>query len=226
MSYYQIVEHYEQCFHTYGDTSKGVDWTNQTDANLRYQIMFDSIRNLNTQPISILDFGCGCGHFYEWIKKQGYTKNIQYSGLDISPIFCATIKHKFPEIDVYNMDILIENNYEKLPMFDYIIMNGVFTEKLKLEQTEMVNFMQKILEIMFTKTKKCIAWNIMTPLADWKRDDLFYFDFTLLSTYLKNKLSRNFIIRHDYGLWEYTVYLYKDSETFKHEPCECAGNPT
>ena len=43
-----------------------------------------------------------------------------------------------------------------------------------------------------------------------RRDDLFHLPLDLLAEFLDTLLSRHFVIRNDYGLYEYTVYVYHD----------------
>ena len=50
----------------------------------------------------------------------------------------------------------------------------------------------------------------MFKLVDWERDDLFHVSIDELGWFLKNNLSRNFVIRNDYKLYEYTTYVYKN----------------
>ena len=45
--------------------------------------------------------------------------------------------------------------------------------------------------------------------VDWERDDLFHLSLDKLSGFLCEKITRNFVIRNDYGLYEYTVYVLK-----------------
>jgi hypothetical protein len=49
----------------------------------------------------------------------------------------------------------------------------------------------------------------MSKHVDWEREDLFHLPFDRLTSFLTNRLSRHFVIRHDYGLYEYTTYVYK-----------------
>ena len=65
--YINIVQHYESCFEKYGDTHRGVDWPDEDDANTRYKIMLEVIKPQNNGPVSLLDFGCGTSHLYEYI---------------------------------------------------------------------------------------------------------------------------------------------------------------
>lgn len=207
MSYLELARHYDKCFRKYGDNNFGVDWPNQEDTLTRHQVMFDLIRPVEKSHItnsSLLDFGCGLGHFYEWLDKQPYKPN--YSGLDINEGFYTHCKNKFPNLDFYQLDILEENT---IPSFDYIIVNGVFTEKGILSHNEMWQFFTSVLIELWEKCDKAIAFNLMSKHVDWERDDLFHVSLDELGWFLKEKLNRNFIIRNDYKLYEFTTYVYK-----------------
>jgi 2-polyprenyl-3-methyl-5-hydroxy-6-metoxy-1,4-benzoquinol methylase len=117
MSYLKIAEYYDNCFKQHGDSNLGVDWPNYEDTLTRHQVMYEIIKKENS---TLLDFGCGLGHFNEWLVNND--KQIQYSGLDINEGFYNTCKSKFPNLSFYNIDIFKENN---LPNFDYITINGV-----------------------------------------------------------------------------------------------------
>jgi hypothetical protein len=49
----------------------------------------------------------------------------------------------------------------------------------------------------------------MSKNVDWEREDLFHVSLDLVSDFLCKNLTRNYIIRNDYGLYEYTVYVLK-----------------
>jgi|SRR5690606_35044526 len=206
--YTVIVEHYESCFEKYGDTPKGMDWPNEDDAVKRYGIMLDVVTEKNS-TVSLLDFGCGTSHLLEFIyKNEEKYKYINYSGADISSKFITLSKSKFPQINYYCVDIL-KHGLSNIPSFDYIILNGVFTEKHTLSYDEMWEFFQKMILTLFEKVDKGIAFNVMSKSVDWEREDLFHLSTDVLIDFMTKNLSRNFIIRNDYGLYEYTVYLYK-----------------
>jgi hypothetical protein len=60
--YLSIVSHYESSLERYGDTNLGVDWPNKEDANTRYRVMIEVIREPSSGMIRLLDFGCGASH--------------------------------------------------------------------------------------------------------------------------------------------------------------------
>lgn len=204
MSYLKLAEHYDKCFQKHGDSNLGVDWPNYEDTLTRHQVMFDLIKDKNS---TLLDFGCGLGHFFKWmLETQNHMPT--YSGLDINESFYHACKDKYPFLNFYHTDILVDNN--NIPNFDYIVCNGTFTEKRELSQEEMMSFFQSVLIKLWDKCDKGIAFNVMSKLVDWERDDLFHVSIDELGLFLKNNLSRNFIIRNDYKLYEYTVYVYKN----------------
>ncbi len=207
--YIDIARHYESCLEKHGDTHCGVDWPDQDDANTRYQIMLDVIRPDPETKIEILDFGCGASHLYEYILKQNL-KNIVYNGCDISEKFIELSKIKFPKIKYYCGDVL--DSGFKIPNFDYIIMNGVFTEKISLSFDEMFGFFKKLIKVVIEKANIGIAFNVMSKHVDWEREDLFHLPFDMLADYLKNNISKIFLFRNDYGLYEYTTYIYKEDD--------------
>ena len=202
--YSSIVTHYENCLQKYGDTHLGVDWPNPEDANTRYRIMLEVIKT-KSDFCTLLDFGCGTSYLYDYIIKNNIT-GIQYQGLDISEKFINCSQQKFPDITYYCLDIL--EHHEKLPEFDYIIMNGVFTEKRDVSFETMFNYFQNIIKILFPKAKIGIAFNVMSKQVDWEREDLFHLPLDTLANFLTKEISRNFIIRNDYKLYEYTSYVY------------------
>lgn len=204
-NYSSIVEHYEKCLEQHGDTHKGVDWPNIADAKKRYSVMLDVVRDDN-EDITLLDFGCGASHLYEFIKENNLAQ-IDYSGLDISEKFIDLSKDKFPDLKFYCIDILEESN--ALPVFDYIVMNGVFTEKISMSTDEMFSYLKDVVRLLFDKCRIGLAFNVMSKNVDWEREDLFHLEKGLLVDFLKMEISEDFHIKEDYGLYEYTVYIYK-----------------
>lgn len=206
MMYKEIVTHYEACLERHGDNHLGVDWPRKEDVTKRYSIMLELVRE-SEETTSLLDFGCGAAHLYEYIKDQGLTK-IDYYGLDISEKFITLCKNKHPNTTFYCGDILAD--YSDVPSVDYIVMNGVFTEKHSMSHEEMTIYFQLMLKKVFPYARRGVAFNLMSKHVDWERDDLFHVPLDDMASFVTKFFGRNFVIRNDYGLYEYTVYLYRE----------------
>jgi SAM-dependent methyltransferase len=204
--YIEIVEHYESCLAKHGDTHLGVDWPKAQDAETRYRVMLELIRPPHPPIVKMLDFGCGASHLYEHIIANGIA-GIEYTGLDLSPKFVELSRTKFPKNSYICADILEQP--DAVPASDYIVMNGVFTEKRGLTFDEMLAYFERTLAAAFAKARSGIAFNVMSKHVDWEREDLFHLPFDTLARFLVRSLTRNFVIRNDYGLYEYTTYVYR-----------------
>ena len=206
--YDKIVEHYEECLEKHGDNHLGVDWPKLEDVNTRYKVMLDIIPfdEASNTAVTLLDFGCGTAHLFDFIQKNKY-ENITYAGLDISQKFVNVAQEKYKENTFFCVDIL--ENLNAIPNFDYIVMNGVFTEKRELSFEEMWAYFTQMISVVYQKCDKGFAFNVMSKNVDWEREDLFHVSYDLLSDFLCKNLTRNHIIRNDYGLYEYTVYVLK-----------------
>lgn len=208
--YLDIVNHYEKCLQRFGDSHLGVDWQDPKDAEKRYQVMLKIIKKKRGEPVKLLDFGCGTAGLYDYINKKGIS-NIEYAGLDISSDFIEVSQKKYPNIKFFNLDILDPGI--SLGNFDYIVMNGVFTEKINLSFEQMFKYFCSMIERVFPYCRKGIAFNVRSNQVDNKEEDLFHLPFDSLAWFLTKQVSKHFLIRNDYGLEEYTVYLYPKSSS-------------
>ncbi|MCB0490614.1 MAG: class I SAM-dependent methyltransferase [Cyclobacteriaceae bacterium] len=207
-AYKSIVRHYEACLAKHGDSHLGVDWPNTYDAMKRYLVMEEIVKFCTTkrESYTLLDFGCGAGHFLEYLKGRK-VNHFHYSGCDLSDRFIALCNAKFPGTPFFQVDAL--KTPEKIGQYDIILMNGVFTEKRELSFDQMWGYFKQLVSLLFHKSSVGIALNVMSKHVDWERDDLFHLSHDLLVGYLVKNLTRNFVIRNDYGLYEYTVYIYR-----------------
>jgi SAM-dependent methyltransferase len=205
--YAEIIEHYESCLRAHGDNHRGVDWPNADDARTRYRVMLELVRQPVTAPVRLLDLGCGASHLYEYLNET-QRADVDYAGIDLSPEFIRLCRKKFPNRSYFCLDILDAD--VDVPKFDYVVMNGVFTEKRSLSFEEMWRYVQSMLTRAFEFTSVGMAFNVMSKHVDWERDDLFHLPLDLLAEFLTRSVSRHYVIRNDYGLYEYTVYVYHD----------------
>lgn len=205
--YHSIIDHYEQCLARYGDSHKGVDWPNAADAETRYRVMLEVIREPADTAVTLMDFGCGAAHLLEHLQRHRRA-NVSYSGVDASEMFIELSRRKFPNIAFYCTDVLVEP--AELPEVDYVVMNGVLTEKRDMPFDQMCDYMFRLLERVYSLARRGLAFNVMSHHVDWQREDLFHVPFDLLAEFLKARISRHFVFRADYGLYEYTTYVYRE----------------
>ena len=73
---------------------------------------------------------------------------------------------------------------------------------------EMFDFMSRTVARVFSLVEVGIAFNVMSKHVDWERHDLFPVPFDEMAAFLIAHVTRNIVLRADYGLYEYTAYAY------------------
>jgi hypothetical protein len=107
------------------------------------------------------------------------------------------------------LDFIESHADEALPVFDYVVLNGVFNYRGPIERSEMMRYWERLTMTAYRHCRCGMAFNVMSTLVDWERDDLFHLPFAAMTTFVAKHLSRHFVIRHDYQAYEYTTYVYR-----------------
>lgn len=194
--------HYTETFEEFGATSKGVDWGRNEDLILRYDKILEVIKNKN-QEITILDVGCGYGGLYERIKEKNI--NVKYSGIDLCENMIEYAKKIHSDSKFYCEDIMKMN----LAEYDYVVCNGILTQKLEISILNMDEYAKKLIKKMFSISREGIAFNIMTNKVNFTVPNLYYKSPVELLSFCLEEVSLKVKIDHSYPLYEYMVYIYK-----------------
>jgi SAM-dependent methyltransferase len=194
----QTIRRYEQRAEELGPTAQALGWRDRAQQELRFGIIA-GIDDLDGK--SVLDVGCGFGDFYDYLVANG--KQARYVGVDISPKLLAVARERHPGMRFEERDILIEPMAER---FDYVVESGIFNHRLKSNE----EFTRSMLAAMFDLSRLGLAANMMSDHVDYKDDHLYYYNPEEYLGFCK-QLSRFVTLRHDYPLYEFTVYVYRQS---------------
>ena len=187
------------------NSPEAAHWKGREKTWLRFKILTE-IDNLNNRVI--LDFGCGNGLLLDFLKERNI--HCEYYGWDISEKMIEVARKRHPEAkfrvsNIFEDDLSDYNNF-----FDYIVVSGLFYIKVDAEPEVHEAWLKAILSKLWALCKKGIAVNFMTEYVDWKEEDLYYCSIRDIIPFCVNNLSRWFVVRHDYQLWEFTMYIYKE----------------
>lgn len=201
-----LRDHYAQAFGTHGASPEGVDWGKDQDrANCRYQKMLAVIPTTKKQQVSLLDVGCGYGALLQYAKENNVA--LYYTGIDVvDDMICdARARHKdasFLTGDILELDVKAR--------FDYVVCNGILTQKLNVPALEMDEFASLLIRRMFSLCNKGIAFNVMTTKVNFFSNNLYYRNPAELLSWCISEVTRHVRLDHAYPLYEYTMYLYRE----------------
>lgn len=191
-----IKERYRDYYKIYGDNVRSLGWKDEESQGLRFRVLSE-IANLSGR--SVLDIGCGFGDFYGYLKES--LSDFDYRGIDFSEDFINAARKKYPSAEFIVGNFLDAGFLEE---YDYVIASGLFNTKI----TDNLNFLQSCVEKMYRICRCGVAINMLTDKVDYMKEDLCYYNpGSMLNRCLG--ISRHVALRHDYPLYEFSVYIFK-----------------
>jgi SAM-dependent methyltransferase len=198
-----LQKHYKSAITQHGPTAKGVDWGDDRTAEIRHKQMRKVIVSCD-RKISLLDVGCGYGAFYDYLKSEQI--DVDYLGIDVVEEMVDLARKKHIQGTFIHTDFL---SYDSALAFDYAICNGILTQKLDVSLLDMECFAKEIIKKMFNVSKIGCCFNVMSTRCNFFAPNLFYRHPSEILSYCLNEITNNVVIDHSYGLYEFTVYIYK-----------------
>ena len=168
----QFRQHHGKKFQEHGATARGVDWNDEGEVRVRYDKflrVFDRDFERPAGPPSLLDVGCGWGGLLAYCQEKGVA--VDYTGIDVVEEMVAYGREHFPAgrflvQDVFGLDG--EGRY------DYVVCNGILTQRLSATIVEMEQFSNALIRRMFTLSRFGIAFNHMSTRVNFMAPNLYY----------------------------------------------------
>lgn len=174
----------------------------------RRAVRFGVLQSLgDMHGASVLDVGCGLADFFAYLRENGITAD--YTGYDITPEFVTLARERFPEASFEVRDIQTQGIPRR---FDYIISSQTFNNRFQHDDNMKV--MRDVLGICYKACDKGVAVDMMTSYVDFQEERLFYYSPEEIFRHAKS-LTKRVMLRHDYPMFEFAIFLYKDFTGWK-----------
>lgn len=181
---------------------KKVGWGSKESQELRFQILSGIGLKEN---YSVLDVGCGLGDLFDFLTK-GNPSLEQYLGIDISKNLLAEAEKRYVNEPKAKFSLTdIEDLTSKQNSFDYVFMSGALNLKMKEDNW---NYATEVVRSMFDICKVGLACNFLSSYVDYSHDKDFHYEPERMFSFARS-LTKRVALRHDYPLYEFTLYLYK-----------------
>lgn len=199
-----VIDYFENCLAKHGDSAQGVDYNGHESQYQRFEVL-SKIAPLAGK--TVLDVACGLGHFYDFLKDSNATPE-HYKGVDITPGMIEHAQKRNTQAEFALQDILAEPAPPE-PLFDYVVCCGLFHLRANNSDEEWSDFCQAMIKRMYSYARLGLAFNMMTDQVDFRIDRLYYADPSYYFNFCRHQLSRRVALRHDYPLYEFTIYVYR-----------------
>ena len=200
-----VSAYYTDKIKQHGPTAQGVDWNSIESQELRF---WQLTRIIDRDPgFSLNDYGCGYGALVPFLASR--FSSFEYCGFDWSKSMIEEANRLYS--DRSRCRFVAEN--ELMQPADYTIASGIFNVKLGHRDADWQRYILDVLHKLDTLSTGGFSFNILTSYSDPERQrgDLFYGDPCFFFDYCKRQFSRNVALLHDYGLYEFTVLVRKQS---------------
>ena len=185
--------HYNNLLKKKGFNIKGLGW-GKGKLNLRYKFF---CKHLNLNNKKVLDFGCGLGYFYKFLRQQKI-KPKQFYGIEINQSLVIHLKKKFKG------EILVSDKINNNLKVDISISNGVHNFRLKNH----LKIFYKDINSLLNITKECVAISFINDNVDYKERHLSYKSLFDVIKFIKKK-KLNFIIDQTFNKYETFIFIFK-----------------
>ena len=196
-----VIEHYEEVLRQYGPTARGMEWKDEASQRLRFSVLAE-VCDLNGATIH--EIGAGAGHFCDYLRHNAI--RAEYSGSDVSPAMVEAARRLHPGVRFEPRDIILEPPAET---YDIVLSSGVLNVKLEHTDAEWCTYVREVIRGMYRMCRVAIAFNLMTDFVEFRKDILYYDNAGEMLDFCRRELSRSVVLRHDYPLYEYTIYVYR-----------------
>ena len=202
----RVADYYSEKVRQHGETARGVDWNSTESQETRFGQLLGIVPPGSTE-YSILDYGSGYSALIDVLIERGQT--FRYTGYDVSEEMIERARRLHPG-DQYEFT----TNEAELEPSDYVVASGVFNVKFNTSNALWKDYVLETLDNLHRLSSKGFAFNALTSYSDpeYMRDDLFYADPSWLFDHCKRTHSGQVALLHDYGLYEFTIFVRKNLE--------------
>ncbi len=180
----ELLSFFDRHLKDFGDAPQAVRWTPGGQLR-RYEALLRIAGDFSMK--NILDFGCGKGDFYKFIKDRGIVS--RYCGIDINENLIELARNKYPETEFMAMDI---DESELDRKFDIVFVCGVFNLRIAgIEES-----MKAVLKKLFGLSREALHVNLLTHYIPQRNIELFYVKPEEILEFVIRELSPAVTLRH------------------------------
>jgi SAM-dependent methyltransferase len=193
-----IIQRYAKRFEEFGIDLKALDVGLHYDAQ---HAVHASIGDM--QGKTLLDIGCGFGHYYEYLRSKGIS--VDYVGYDFMAPFIEVDRERFPEATFEVRDV---TNDEIVHEADYVVMCQVFNNRYQdADNTEVV---KAVVRKAFAAARIGISVDMLSSYVNFRVPEMHYFSPEEMFAFGRT-LTPFIKLRNDYAPRHFTLFLYKDA---------------
>jgi hypothetical protein len=207
----------ERIFRELYEQHKGTPMAVSSESAAHKRLRFGRIADImaNDDGFTVHDVGMGVADMYPFLQERYPDKRFTYSGTEILKEYVDASRERFPDLAFHHRDIAESPGEDR---YDYVVMSGVFHQRRESGIRQWEAFAQQIIRNSFAMCRKGVAFNFISPFVDFYQTQVYYANLPKLINFINDDLSRFFEVRHNYALFEFTVFVYREEHVHALHP--------
>lgn len=201
LAHHQRLEaYYTPLLREHGDQYRAVGWVAEHLQTIRFEVI-SAVGDIRSS--SILDVGCGVGHYLDWLTANGFVGN--YIGLEVQEPMVKIARKKHPKESFSCARFELGDFLTESAEFeaDYVVASGIFP-------LADLDLLRLTVAKMFDRARIGVAFNCLSAFTPRREPDYFMFADPAEIFQFCTTLTKVLLFRHDYLPQDFTVFLYKD----------------
>ena len=198
-----VLASFEKRVAQFGADPRSAFWKDEEWQKRRYDILsrlFDEPDRLG--GISITDFGCGYGAFFDYLADRPVMKNSRYTGIDMSAAMIEEANARIRDTRATFQSHLIATETA-----DYTVVCGTYNMNLGANRDEWADYVKASLEQLWSKTTKAMGFNMLRFNAPDQYPGLYYADGMEFVKFCNETLSPDITYTDDRPLPDWTIII-------------------
>lgn len=171
-----------------GATAKGVFWKDEELQERRFERFSElfSAEDAANGNVTINDFGCGYGAFFEFLADHPVMNGSRFYGYDISQEMIASARDKVTDPRAKFLRKMWATKDA-----DYSFASGTYNLNGRADDDEWMEYVEASLLQLWQRTGKALAFNMLRLDAEEQYEGLYYTDPERVLAFCREKLSAN-----------------------------------
>ena len=198
-----VLASFEKRVAQFGADPRSAFWKDEEWQKRRYDVLsrlFDEPDRLG--GISITDFGCGYGAFFDYLADRPVMKNSRYTGIDMSAAMIEEANARIRDSRATFQSHLIATETA-----DYTVVCGTYNMNLGANRDEWADYVKASLEQLWSKTTKAMGFNMLRFDAPDQYPGLYYADGMEFVKFCNETLSPDITYTDDRPLPDWTIII-------------------
>ncbi len=199
-----VARSYERRLAELGPDARAVFWKSEEHQLVRFETLYDVFDAADQQAggVSIADFGCGYGAFFEFLKDRAVLEDGRYVGYDMSRKMIDTARGRIRDPRARFIQQITVNEPA-----DYVFACGTFNMHMGADDGEWTVYVKQCLSDLWAMTGRALAFNLLRDDSGERYPGLYYADGRDFLDFCRRQLAPDTTMTNDAPLPDYTFVV-------------------